>query len=478
MPTSLLHPFPEDAPAVLSVSELNARIRSVLESSFRQVWVRGEISNLRIPASGHMYFTLKDEQSQIRAVFFKTHHRALRFQPESGLAVLCQGRVSVYEPRGEYQIIVETMEPQGLGALQLAFEQLKKKLDAEGLFDVAKKKPLPLCSQRIAIVTSRTGAAIRDILKVLGRSTIPLDITLLPVRVQGTEAGGEITAAIDAVADLTAFYRWDVLIVGRGGGSVEDLWPFNEEAVARALVRCPVPTISAVGHEIDFTISDLAADVRAPTPTAAAELLVSRAQEFHRALHQWRDRLVQSVSTTIERNSQRVRLLEKGVVDPRRRIEDLRLALDDRLDRIQLAWSRRMQDLHILQRHLAERLASLHPGRRIQQHKIFLSKELSSLTLHYRQAVGSQRSALQEALSRLETLNPLAVLSRGYSISYRMPERRIIRRCSEVRQGDAVSIRLWQGILDCRVERIEDPPPSDETTSHESPKDRYGKEER
>lgn len=461
MPTSLFHPFPEDEPAVFSVSELNARIRSILESSFRQVWVRGEISNLRVPASGHMYFTLKDEQSQIRAVFFKAHHRSLRFAPESGLAVLCQGRVSVYEPRGEYQIIVETMEPQGLGALQLAFEQLKRKLDAEGLFDPSRKKPIPACPQRIAVITSRTGAAIRDILKVLGRSPVPLDVALFPVRVQGMEAGGEIAAAIDAVSDLTDSFNWDLVIVGRGGGSVEDLWPFNEEIVARALSRCQVPTVSAVGHEIDFTIADLAADFRAPTPTAAAELIVSRAEAFERDLLRWRDRLAQSALTRIERFKQRVKLLEKGIIDPRRRLEDLRLALDDRLDRIQLAWSRRMQALHIQQDHFVQRLAHLHPGRRIQQHRAFLSQELNALSLSYRQAVGTHRTALREAASKLETLNPLAVLSRGYSITTRMPGRKIIRRASEVERGESVRIRLWRGSLDCRVEAILDEPTSD-----------------
>jgi exodeoxyribonuclease VII large subunit len=461
MPTSLLHPFADDEPAVFSVSELTARIRSLLETSFRQVWVRGEISNLRVPASGHIYFTLKDEQSQIRAVFFKGHHRSLRFEPESGLAVLCQGRVSVYEPRGEYQIIVETMEPQGLGALQLAFEQLKKKLDAEGLFDPARKKALPRCPRRVAVITSRTGAAFHDILIILGRSSVPLDVSLFPVRVQGVEAAAEITAAIEAVNDLRETHNWDLVVVGRGGGSIEDLWPFNEEIVARALARCQVPTISAVGHEIDFTISDLVADLRAPTPTAAAEWVVARTEAFERDLMQWRDRLVQSARTTVERGAQRLRLLEKGIVDPRRRLEDLRLLLDDRLDRIQLAWTRRIQNTHVLQGHLMERLAYLHPGRKIQQHRAALNQELSALSLHYRQILGTHRLALQREVSKLEALNPLAVLSRGYSISYLMPDGRIIRKFTEARPGDPVRIRLWKGFLDCTVEKAEADPASD-----------------
>lgn len=461
MKTSLLHPFADDEPAVFSVSELTGKIRSLLETNFRQVWVKGEISNLRVPASGHIYFTLKDEQSQIRAVFFKGHHRSLRFEPEAGLAVLCQGRVSVYEPRGEYQIIVETMEPQGLGALQLAFEQLKKKLDAEGLFDPVRKKVLPRCPRRVAVITSRTGAAIRDILKILSRSPVPLDVSLFPVRVQGVEAAGEIAAAIEAVDDLQETHQWDLLIVGRGGGSIEDLWPFNEEIVARALARCRVPTISAVGHEIDFTISDLVADLRAPTPTAAAEWVVARTEAFERDLMKGRERLVQAVRTTIERATQRLKLLEKGIVDPKRRLEDLRLLLDDRLDRIQLAWARRVHNLHILRGYLTERLAYLHPGRQIQQHSAALSQELSALSLHYRQILGTHRMALQNEVSKLETLNPLAVLSRGYSISYRMPEGRIIRTFTEARPGDPVRIRLWQGILDCTVEKAEAGPESD-----------------
>lgn len=461
MPTHLLHPFADTEPAVFSVSELSARIRSLLEAKFRQVWVRGEISNLRVPASGHIYFTLKDEQSQIRAVFFRAQQRSLRFDPESGLAVLCQGRVSVYEPRGEYQIIVETMEPQGLGSLQLAFEQLKKKLDAEGLFDSGRKKALPSCPQRIAIITSKTGAAIRDILKVFARSPVSLEVSVFPVRVQGLESAGEITAAIEAVNSLQEAYDWDLVIVGRGGGSIEDLWAFNEETVARALAQCRAPTISAVGHEIDFTISDLVADLRAPTPTAAAEWVVGRAESLKREIAQWRDRLIQSVGAVVARDSQRLKLFEKGIIDPKRRLEDLRLFLDDRLDRIQLAWVRRVHALQVLQAHLAERMASLNPGRQIRQHRAALDQDCGALTLHYRQLLDRGRMALQNEASKLEALNPLSVLSRGYSITYRMPEGQILREHTEVGPGDSIRIRLWRGFLNCTIESIESIPTSD-----------------
>lgn len=448
---AMLVPIPQQETIVFSVSALNMRIKSLLESSYRFVWVKGEISNFRIPASGHYYFTLKDELSQIRAVCFRTQHRHQKFVPEDGLLVICQGRISVYEPRGEYQLIVEIMEPQGRGALQLAFEQLKKKLEGEGLFDPAGKPPLPFCPQSIAVITSSTGAAVRDIMKVLQRSPYPLTITLLPVRVQGEEAGGEIAAAIETANTLLPQFLWDVLIVGRGGGSIEDLWPFNTEGVARAVAGSRIPVISAVGHEIDFTISDLVATLRAPTPTAAAEWIVSRLDGLQRELVQARSQMLKTIRHRLDHRKERLHFLESRLTDPRRRLQDLRLLVDDRMDRLQLAFSRHLQQLRTHHGHLLKRLLLIQPVKSIQQHRKSLNQLRRDLAVNYRRKLENRRSQLHEYASRLEALSPMAVLTRGYSISFRLPEKTIIRKASEVKAGEEVLIQLSQGILECTV---------------------------
>jgi len=420
--------------------------------------VRGEISNFRTPASGHHYFTLKDEQSQIRAVFFRTQHRHLRFLPEDGLQVICQGRISVYEPRGEYQLIVEIMELHGRGALQLAFEQLKQKLEAEGLFDPSRKRPLPRCPQAVAIVTSPTGAAIRDIMKTLQRSPYPLTVTLLPVRVQGVEAGREIAAAIERANALQPRFQWEVMIVGRGGGSIEDLWPFNEELVARAVVASRIPIISAVGHEIDFTITDLVADLRAATPTAAAEWIVGRIEGLQRELANHWDRLLRSMGHQLEHQKQRLHFLDRRLIDPRRRLQDLRLLVDDRLDRLQLAYTRHLERLLTRHAHLARRLLLVQPTKTIQHlHKV-VSQLYRDLVRHSQRHLESRRLHLQGCLSRLENLSPLAVLARGYAIAFRLPEKKIIRQAAETQAGEEILVQVGRGSLACTVQRVEDDP--------------------
>jgi exodeoxyribonuclease VII large subunit len=449
----MLVPIPQQETAVFTVSELNARIKALLESNYRFVWVKGEISNFRIPASGHCYFTLKDEQSQIRAVFFRTQHRHLRFVPEDGLQVICQGRVSVYEPRGEYQLIVEIMEPQGRGALQLAFEQLKKKLEAEGLFDPSLKLPLPLCPQSIAIVTSATGAAIRDIMKIFQRSPYPLTVTLLPVRVQGEEASREIATAIETANSLLPQFGWEVIIIGRGGGSIEDLWPFNEENVARAIAVSRIPIISAVGHEIDFTISDLVADLRAPTPTAAAEWVVARLEGLQRELAKHRDRMLKTILHKIDYLKQHFHFLDKRLVDPKRRLQDLRLLVDDRLERLQLAFARRLERLRTHHSHLSKRLLLVQPIKAIQQYQRTLNQLRRDLMLHYQQRLENLWFHLQQHASKLDSLSPLAVLARGYSIAYRLPDKTIIRRASDVQSGEDVLVQLSKGSLECMVRK-------------------------
>src|SRR5215210_3084495 len=289
---------PKPRRRVLSVSELTTEIRGLLEGQLGEMWVEGEISNCRLWNTGHMYFTLKDEAAQIRAVMFRGTLRYLRFKPEDGLHVIARGRLSVYEPKGEYQLVCEHMEPHGLGALQLAFDQLKKKLHAEGLFDSARKRPLPALPRRIGIVTSLDGAALRDIIKVLRRRHPNAHLVIRPARVQGEGAAAEITRALRAIGKVPGV---DVVIVGRGGGSVEDLWAFNEEMVARAIAACPVPVISAVGHEVDVTIADFVADLRAPTPSAAAEMVVSAKDDFCSRIDRLHHRLNASARSQIQR---------------------------------------------------------------------------------------------------------------------------------------------------------------------------------
>lgn len=450
----MMIPLTREAPLVFSVSELNARIKSQLETHFGLVWVMGEISTLRVPSSGHTYFTLKDEESHVKAVLFRQQARRLRFEPEAGLQVVCQGRISVYEPRGEYQLIVEVMEPQGLGALQLAFEQLKKRLEEEGLFAEERKKPLPYAPRRIAVVTSPTGAAIRDVLKVLGRSPVPVDVTLLPVRVQGAEAAGEIARALETVSSLAPEYRWDLVIFGRGGGSLEDLWPFNEEVVARAAAACTVPTLSAVGHEIDFTISDFVADLRTATPTAAAEWVVGRLEKVERDLATAEETLERGIRRHIDQRMQRLHLLQTRLVDPGRRLADLKLRVDDRLERLWNAFTRHREELATALDHLEKRLLLLHPARRIEEAGVTLERMERELLARMEKHLESRRSRLENLTGRLDTLSPLAVLGRGYSIAYAMPDRRVLRSASETAPGEGVLIQMSKGSVECTVQKI------------------------
>src|SRR5205809_2365062 len=296
---------PVAARRVLSVTELTVRVRDLLETEFFEVWVEGELSNCRLWNTGHLYFTLKDSASQLRGVVFRSALRYLKFKPCDGLRVVARGRLSVYEPKGEYQLVCEHMEPHGLGALQLAFDQLKTRLGAEGLFDAARKRPLPALPRKIGIVTSLDGAAIRDIIKVLRRRYANAHLVICPARVQGDDAAPEIARALRQIARVPGV---DVVIVGRGGGSIEDLWAFNEEVVARAIARSPVPIVSAVGHESDVTIADFVADVRAPTPSAAAELVVARKDEFCGRIDGLSDRLRAAARSRVQQLSRRVHI--------------------------------------------------------------------------------------------------------------------------------------------------------------------------
>lgn len=394
---------------IYTVSDLTAEIRAILEDSFSGIWVEGELSNFHRHSSGHMYFSLKDGDSQIRAVMFRTQNRQLRFQPADGLAVLMYGTLSVYERRGEYQCVAEYMEPKGVGALQLAFEQLKEKLRAEGLFDDARKRPIPLLPRRIGVITSPTGAAIRDILHVLRRRFAGVDVLIYPVAVQGDQAAPQI---VEALGELNRRGGLDVLILARGGGSIEDLQAFNDETVARAIAESTIPVISAVGHEVDYTIADFVADLRAPTPSAAAELVIAKQAELTQRLDDLQARMT-------------------GVI--RSRLHGLRMRMGG------------------LDRHV--RL--LNPVERVRIQRRRLTELVKSLTGWTDRRVTVLRSELKVAAGKLDSLSPLAILSRGYSICLRLPEQEIVKDSSTVDPGDLVEVRLHRGRLRCGVQEIQ-----------------------
>jgi exodeoxyribonuclease VII large subunit len=440
---------------VCTVSELAMRIKAQLEDQFPAVWVEGEISNLRTPSSGHAYFTLKDDGAQLRCVLFRGRGRRVAFQPEDGMQVLAFGGLDVYLARGEYQLVVELLEPKGVGALQLAFEQLKRKLAGEGLFEEARKRPLPPFPRTIGIVTSPTGAAIRDMLHVIGRRFADLRILVTPVRVQGEEAPGEI---VGALRDLESVEDLDVVIVGRGGGSIEDLWAFNDERVARAIAGCRVPVISAVGHETDFTIADFVADLRAPTPSAAAELVVREKLQVARALVTLYESLKQAMADRLERERERVEALGKRRVltDAARALRDLYRRVDDLTTRLTRAvQGSERQATHRLS--LARNaLRSLNPVARIANGTVLLAQlrgRLASAAVH---SVKVSRHRFDAAVGRLDSLSPLAVLGRGYSLTRLLPSGAIVRSAAQTRPGDAVEILLHQGALEARVERLKE----------------------
>jgi len=436
--------------AIFTVSELTREIKDLLEMTFSDLWVEGEISNLRVPPSGHTYFTLKDDLSQIRAVLFKGQARHLRFNPEDGLQVICRGRVSLYEKRGEYQLILEAMEHKGIGALQLAFLQLKERLEKEGLFDAGRKRTLPMLPQKIGIVTSPTGAVIRDMLHIIDRRFENVHILLYPVRVQGEGASSEIAAGIDY---LNQHEDVDVIIVGRGGGSLEDLWAFNEEAVARAIHRSRVPVVSAVGHETDYTIADFVADLRAPTPSAAAELVVRDKRETKNAIHSLTIRLESRMLQALQEVRTHLSHLRRIMGDPKKRIEEHLLRVDERVNRMILlmSWTLKRDREHYL--HHRSNLFLRNPLQRIQNVRLLLSQREKELAQHTRHGIEIRKKRLEGMLGKLDSLSPLAILRRGYSITRKTPSLQIVRSASQVREGEKVEVRLHEGTLLCGVER-------------------------
>ena len=436
---------------IYSVSALSEEIKTLLEAHFDFVWVEGEISNFRSPLSGHFYMVLKDEKAQIKAVMFRPQTRYLKFMPQDGMKVIVRGRVAIYEPRGEYQVILDYMEPLGVGALALAFEQLKKKLAAQGVFDESVKKPLPFLPQRVAVITSPTGAAIRDFLKIIRRRFANLEIVVVPVKVQGEGAAAEMVDALDLVnRELDV----DVIVLTRGGGSLEDLWAFNQEELALAIRASRIPVVSAVGHEIDVTISDLAADLRAPTPSGAAELLVVEKETLKQQLMQFRTRLQSGLKNGLGSLQEKLRFLSKGLRDPRKGLADSWLRLDDVENRLlRMMTFMRMDRKRRLD--AGEKALMLHSPLKIvaglKQKIEFQSRSLTMMVTRKLRDCGMSVSMLQE---KLKDMSPLSVLGRGYSITRKLPEKQVLRSSSQVSRGDKVSVKLAEGELECLVEKI------------------------
>jgi exodeoxyribonuclease VII large subunit len=445
----------EAAPHIYSVSELTYLIKGNLESEFGQVWIEGEISGYREAQSGHAYFTLKDAHSQIRGVMFRFRKKGVRFDIEDGLKVVVSGQVTVYVPRGEYQIIVESMEPLGAGALQLAFEQLKARLQAEGLFDEEHKKEIPYLPERVGVITSPTGAAIRDIINITRRRFAGVGLLLYPVRVQGEGASGEIARAL---ADLNRYGRVEVIILGRGGGSLEDLWAFNEEEVARAVFDSKIPVISAVGHEIDFTISDFVADLRAPTPSAAAEIVVKNRLTLARELDSLESRLRVSVRGLVSAGGSRLESLASRRVLCRP--EYLLMVPGQRLDETRQSLARvvrqAVSDKRLLREKLEGRLARFDPRTRLSGFRRDSASLSRRLSLSLANLLEARERELRNQSGKLQALSPLAVLSRGYSVCRTLPGKRVIADAGLVSRGETVNVILSRGELDCRVEKIRD----------------------
>jgi exodeoxyribonuclease VII large subunit len=455
VPTRMPAEQKPSAPArtILTVSELNATIRDILENQLTNVWVEGEISNARVWNTGHMYFTLKDGSSQIKAVMFRSAVRYLKFKPEDGLKVVARGKISVYDPKGEYQILCEHMEPKGLGSLQQAFEQLKKKLAAEGLFDAARKRPLPALPRRIGLVTSIDGAALRDIIRVLRRRYPNAHLVISATRVQGEGAGREIAHAIRKVERIESV---DVIIVARGGGSLEDLWAFNEEVLARVIAACPVPIISGVGHETDFTIADFVADLRAPTPSAAAELVVRAKDEFFAHIDRIGERLDAAIHHRLRRVETRLHSLEarpgyagfEGRIAVRgRHVSELTSSLRQRMAN---GVGRRARRHELLRRSLDQ----FDPRHRLAAVRTRLVARDGQLQAAVRRRLTIAQGKLGAFAARIDGLSPLAVLGRGYSVTWDASRTRIIRDASTMKPGDSISVTLERGSIDATIESI------------------------
>ncbi len=433
---------------ILTVGQLNRKVRQLLEVHLPLIWVEGELSNFSRPSSGHWYFTLKDSDAQVRCAMFRNRNQQLRFAPRQGQKVLIRARVSLYEGRGDYQLIAEHMEESGLGALQQAFDALKLKLQAEGLFDPRHKQAIPPLPRHIGVITSPTGAAIRDILHVTERRFPAIPVSVFPVAVQGSEAAGQIVRALDCANRLS---DCDLLIVGRGGGSLEDLWPFNEEAVARAIFASRIPVISAVGHEVDFTIADFVADLRAPTPSAAAEMATPSGDEMLNRFCGYEVLLEEAMQRRLLRQRERLQHLSARLQHPGQKLRAQAQQLDNLEIRLQRAMRAQLQhQVHRLQQ-LSVRQTHIDPRRRISQQQLLVTQLQQRLQRQMTFKLKDCRQLLGQQAAVLESVNPLAILQRGYSVT-KDDQGGIVTRASQLRPGDVIHTRLADGQVRSRVE--------------------------
>ncbi|HEY6231281.1 MAG TPA: exodeoxyribonuclease VII large subunit [Pyrinomonadaceae bacterium] len=457
--------FDETERRPLTVSELTESVRKTIESRFNAVWVEGEISNFKAHSSGHWYFTIKDEGAQLRAKCFRSANSRIRFRPKDGLHVRARGRLTVYEGRGEYELIVEALDPVGAGALQIAFEQLRDRLQAEGLFAAERKRPLPIFPGRVGIVTSRTGAAIRDILNVISRRTQTVHVLFSPARVQGDGAGSDIARAIRLINDYhqRALHDGrtkdlvDVLIVGRGGGSTEDLWAFNQEEVARAICASTVPVISAVGHETDFTIADFVADKRAPTPSAAAELVAAREDQICSALAQMEQSLARLMRYRIVAARTRVQqhALSQAFDEVRRKLRNASAVTNAARHRLEILIGQSLRAARLRNDALGASLAPAQLRARLAEAQVRFDSAYTTCTVAIEQQLEDAKKRLGLAVASLDALSPLAVLQRGFAVAQKQ-DGTLLRDANQAAIGDSIKVRLAQGRLGARVESVEE----------------------
>jgi exodeoxyribonuclease VII large subunit len=426
---------------IFSVSQLNRSVRHLLETQLPMLWVEGEISNFARPGSGHWYLTLKDEQAQVRCAMFRNANQRVGFQPANGTQVLVRCRAGLYEGRGEYQLVIEHMEEAGFGALQRQFEQLKQKLTAEGLFDNQHKQPMPESVRHIGVITSATGAAVKDILSVLDRRFPTIKISIFPTMVQGDQAAGQIVQAIN---DANQHGECDALIVGRGGGSLEDLWPFNEEAVARAIFASEIPVVSAVGHEVDFTIADFVADLRAPTPSAAAELLSPDGEEMLNQFKGFEILMAEGVTRKIRQLEQRTDYLQKRLQHPGRKLQEQAQHLDHLDIRLRRAMAGKMQQQTTQMQTVQDRLVRQSPKQAITQRKQAVANSVKQMMRAVSQQLELKQSKTAQAMHLLDTVSPLRTLGRGYSI-IRDSGNKVVKTVAQVSAGDTLRGQLADG---------------------------------
>lgn len=433
---------------IYSVSRLTRETRALLEGAFPLIWIEGEISNFASPSSGHWYFSLKDDTAQVRCAMFRNRNMHAGFVPQNGTQVLIRARISMYEARGEFQIIAEHIEAAGDGALRRQFELLKQRLQAEGLFDPQHKKSLPDVIERIGVITSPTGAAIRDILTTLQRRYPAAQVIIYPVAVQGADSAPQIVSMLATAAKRS---ECDVVILARGGGSLEDLWSFNDERVARAIHACPLPVVVGVGHEIDFTIADMVADVRAPTPTAAAEMVSPNQYELRTRLQQMTNRFRLAIQTQVRHAQQHLRVLQSRLPHPGQKLQQHIQRLDDCQQRLVLSIFHQMRHTRATLLTLTNRLQANHPGNAIKQQQRLLQQVAKRLELQARNLVKNKTDQFRRLASTLDAVSPLATLERGYAI-VTDSHHKVITQATQARRGDRITARLHRGELICKVE--------------------------